>query len=170
MSVPRPSEGVAVALVAAVSALVGTAVGAAITYLGDQHLQERQVAQEEARQTTAARAVARILMSEYKAQYRRLGGMIAESELEPASYHQRIFVSQVGVEDRKLLAGRLNEKDWTSVSTASQFVEDVEGDLETHHGEGHVDTEEQETLELARSACKTAYVALTPLAEGRASA
>lgn len=157
-----------VAIIAAGSALLGTAVGATVTYLGNQHLQTRAIAQEEARQTTAARAVARILMSEYKAEYVRLGGMIAEGEYEIASYRERIFVSKVGQEDRKLLAGRLTENDWVAVSNASQAIEEVEGDLENHRGAGHVDPEAQDTLTRAHSACMTAYAALTPLAEGKA--
>ncbi len=157
-----------VAVIAAVSALVGTAVGGAITYLSNEHLQTRQVAREEARQTTAARAVARILMGEYRAEYVRLGGMLAEHEYEPASYHERIFVSQLGLEDRKLLASRLTEDDWVAVAKASRDVEEVEGALEAHHGKGAIDPEERETLARARSACSVAYDDLAPLAEGHA--
>lgn len=165
----RLPEGVVVAIIAAASALSGTIVGAAVSYLGNQHLQGRQIAQEEARQTTAARAVARILMSEYRAEYVRLGGMLAEREYELASYRERVFVSQVGLEDRKLLAGRLTENDWVEVSAASRAIEEVEGDLEAHRGEGQVGPEEDDTLTRARGACMSAYGALTPLAEGKAS-
>ncbi len=168
MNMPRLPEGVVVAVIAAVSAISGTVVGAAVSYVGNQHLQARQVAQEEARQTTAARAVARILMSEYKADDARLGGMLAEGEYDPATYRERIFVSHVGLEDRKLLAGRLTEGDWVDVSEAAQAIEEVEGELEARHGEGRIGPEEREVLERARSACTSAYTALTPLAEGKA--
>ncbi|HXB63919.1 MAG TPA: hypothetical protein VNV42_03475 [Solirubrobacteraceae bacterium] len=163
---PLPREGIVVAVIAAVSALAGAAVGGAITYLSNEHLQTREVAREEARQTTAARAVARILMGEYRAEYVRMGGMLAEGEYEPASYHERVFVSQVGLEDRKLLASRLTEDDWVAVSKASRGVEEVQGALEARHGEGAIDSEERETLARARGACSVAYNDLTPLAEG----
>jgi len=162
----RMGEGITVAVIAAVSALVGTAVGGAISYVSNEHLQTREVAREEARQTTAARAVARILMGEYRAEYVRLGGMLAEHEYEPASYHERVFVSQLGLEDRKLLASRLTEDDWVAVAKASRGIEEVEGALEAHRGEGQIGTEEQETLARARTACSVAYDDLTPLAEG----
>ena len=165
----RLPEGVVVAVIAAVSALAGTVVGAAVSYLGNEHLQARQVAQEEARQTTAARAVARILMGEYSADYRRLGGMLAEREYEAESYRERVFVSHVGLEDRKLLAGRLSESDWVEVSRASRAVEEVQGDLEAHRGMGRVGVEESDTLSRARSACDAAYAALAPLAGGKAA-
>jgi hypothetical protein len=165
--VSRLPEGVVVAIIAATSAISGTIVGAAVSYVGNQHLQARQVAQEEARQTTQARAVARILMSEYRNDFLRLGGMIAEREYEVASYRERSFMSHVGLEDRKLLAGRLTENDWLDVSAASQAIEGVEGELETHHGQGHVGPEERESLERSRAACMTAYDALIPLAEGK---
>jgi hypothetical protein len=162
----RMGEGIAVAVIAAVSALVGTAVGGAISYLSNEHLQTREVAREEARQTTAARAVARILMGEYSAEHVRLGGMLAEHEYEPASYHERIFVSQLGLEDRKLLASRLSETDWVAVAKASRGIEEVEGALEAHHGEGSIDLEERETLARVSGACSVAYDDLAPLAEG----
>ncbi|HSZ14110.1 MAG TPA: hypothetical protein VK790_08750 [Solirubrobacteraceae bacterium] len=164
----RLPEGVVVAIIAAVSALAGTVVGAAVSYVGNQRLQEREVAQEEARQTTAARAVARILSSEYLAEYLRVRGMLAEREYDPTAYRERSFISHVGLEDRKLLAGRLTENAWMAVSGASRAVEEVEGDLEDHRGEGRVGEEEEATLARARTDCLAAYEALTPLANGKA--
>ncbi len=164
----RLPEGVLVAIIAAVSALAGTVVGAAVSYLGNEHLQERQVSQEEARQTAAARAVARILSSEYLADVVIARAMLAEHEYDPKAYRERAFVSHVGLEDRKLLAGRLTENAWMAVSGASRAVEEVEGDLEDHRGKGRVGEEEEPTLVRAGTDCQDAYEALAPLANGKA--
>jgi hypothetical protein len=165
----RPSDGVVVAIIAALSAIGGTVVGAAVSYVGNEHLQAREIAQEEDRQTTASRAVARILMSEYAVDVTAIGQMLAEREYEAASYRNHTFVSHVGLEDRKLLAGRLTEDDWVDVSAASQAIEQVDAELEAHHGKGRIGVEERGVLESARGACESAYKALTPLAAGAAA-
>jgi hypothetical protein len=166
--VRRLPEGVLVAAIAALSAIAGTVVGGIVTYIGNERLQTHQVDQEEARQTTAARAVARILMSEYQADVGWIVIMTSGGEYEPTAYREHLFVSHIGAEDRKLLAGRLSEQDWLSVSAASRAIEDVQANLESHGGHGSIGAEERETLERARSACSSAYSALAPIAEGKA--
>jgi hypothetical protein len=163
------SEGVLVACIAAVSALAGTLVGAIVTYEGNSQLQNRQVRQEEARQDTVTRAVARLLTSEYQADIGRLVFMIEAGEYDPESYRERTFVSHIGQEDRKLLAGRLTGADWNAISRASREIEAVEANLEVHHGKGEVGHYERATLEAADTACKSAVAALTPLTGRTAS-
>jgi hypothetical protein len=136
---------------------------------GNRQLQDRQLSQEEARQTTSARAVARLLMTELRADYARLEYMISNHIYDASAYRDRSFVSQVGLEDRKLLAGHLTEEHWVDVSEASQQVEVVAGELEAHRGRGSLGLEEREILQKAQSACGTAYTALAPLAEGKSS-
>lgn len=162
-------EGVLVAVIAAVSAISGTVVGGVVTYLGNQSLQTHELSQEVARQTTAARAVARILMSDYQTDLAWLLLMTSGEQYEPASYREHVFINHIGQEDRKLLAGRLSEHEWTEISLADRDIEDVEADLEQHHGHGTIGEEGIEALQRARTACETAYDALGSLAEGQAA-
>jgi hypothetical protein len=162
----RWSEGVLIAIIAATAAISGTIVGAVVTYVGNRQLQDRQLQQEEARQTASTRAVARLLMSEYQIDAERLEYMIGASQYELASYREHTFVSHIGQEDRKLLASHLSEQDWIDVSAASQKLEVVAADLEAHRGNGKTGTYEHETLEEARAACSTAFDALRKLSEG----
>lgn len=108
-------------------------------------------------------------MSEYQTDADRLVYMTDSGEYDPESYRERTFVSHIGQEDRKLLAGRLSENDWLAVSKASREIEVVQANLEVHHGSGEVGHYEHASLEDAHSACKAAFVALIPLAEGNAS-
>jgi hypothetical protein len=162
----RLPEGLVVAIIAATSAIAGTLVGAIVTYEGDQALQNRQVEREEARQTTAARAVARLLMGEYHADSGPLEEMVTLTEYNPEIYRQRLFVSHIDQEDRKLLAGRLSEQDWTDVSEASQELESVEGYMEAHRGAGKIGPLELKEVERAFADGKAAYTALSSLAAG----
>jgi hypothetical protein len=162
-------EGVTVAIIAAVSALVGTLVGGIITYETNKSLQNKQIQQEERRQQTAAEAVVRLLISEYHADADRLQQMVALREYDLASFREHTFVSHVGQEERKLLAGNLPEKDWSDVAEAAEAIETVESELEAHHGRGAIARTEVEELEAANSVCETAYKALVPFAEGKAA-
>jgi hypothetical protein len=147
----------------------GTVIGAVVTYVGNERLQNHQLNREEARQATAERAVVRLLMSEYRGDAGRLTYMISGRQYDVGSYRQRAFVSRVGLEDRKLLAGRLSEKEWDALANASQAVESVEADLEQHRGHGQIDEEGEQRLQQTLSACRNAYEALRPEAEGSAS-
>jgi hypothetical protein len=158
-----------VAIIAATAAISGTIVGAFVTYVGNRQLQDRELAQEEARQTTAARAIARLLMSEYRTDAEQLLYMASSGRYEWASYHQHTFVSHIGQEDRKLLAGHLSERDWLAVSAASREDEVVQADLEAHHGSGVTGPYEQDTIEKAQADCSAAFHALEPLVQGRSS-
>ena len=162
-------EGVMVAAIAAVAAIAGTIVGAVVTYEGNKSLQNHQVKQEEARQETAARAVVRELISEYHTDADRLQLMLDVHEYDPTSYRERTFAGHLNEEDRKLLAGNLSERDWVDIAEAAQGIEAVETELELHHGRGKIGSTEGEELEAANSACKAAYTALTPVAEGKGS-
>lgn len=155
--------------IAAIAAIVGTLVGGLATYAGNQQLQNRQVAREEARATTSVRAIARLLMTEYQKDIKALDLMRGIGEYEPASYHRHTFVSSIGLEDRKLLAGRLSAQHWLSVADAAQEIETVAADLEAHHGQGALGQYEQETLKEARGACAAAFGALRPLAEEKSA-
>jgi hypothetical protein len=163
---PRLPEGVLVAVIAATSALAGTLVGAIVSYEGNQQLQDRQVHREESHETTAARAIARVLMSEFIADERSLTYMTDADEYDSHSYDQHKFVSKVSEDDRKLLAGRLPESSWTALSKGDRAVQAVEAALEEHHGRGLVDADERTTLKQAEADCRQAVAALTPLAEG----
>jgi hypothetical protein len=163
----RPPEGTVVAAIAAIAAIAGAVVGGAVTYLGNEQLQKHQIEQEASRQATSARAVVRLLMSEYYNDGNRLLNMIHTGAYNPYSYRERAFVSQIGEEDRKLLAGNLSERDWVEVSEASQAIEAVQADVEAHRGRGRLGAEEREVFELTRSLCNTAYTALAPIAEGK---
>jgi hypothetical protein len=165
----RLPEGTAVATIAAVAAIAGAIVGGAVTYLGNEQLQNHQIEQEQTRQETAARAVVRLLMSEYHADGDQLVDMLGSHAYSAYSYRERTFVSHIGEEDHKLLAGNLSEQDWIKVSTASRAIEAVEADLEAHRGKGRLGIEEFEIFEQARSVCNTAYAALMPLAEGKST-
>jgi hypothetical protein len=160
-------EGVTVAIIAAVAALAGSLIGGGITYLTDKSVQNKQIEQEETRERIAAEAVVRLLISEYRTDADRLQQMITLREYDLASLREHTFVSRVGQEERKLLAGNLPEKDWSDVAEAEAAIETVESELETHHGRGQIGTAEAEELETANSVCKTAYKALTPVAEGK---
>ncbi len=160
------SGNIAVAVIAGLSAIGGAAVGGFATYKIDKAMQDQQVHEEEVRQTTAARAIARLMMSEYEDDADQLRYMIGTREYAPASYHARTFVSHIGQEDRKLLAGRLSEKEWQDLSEAAHEVEVVEADMEIHSGRGPVGEEERETFKRARAACDVAAEALGPLAQG----
>lgn len=164
---PKLPEGVVLAVIAASSAIAGTMVGAIVTYEGNRALQDRLTHQEEARQVTAARAVARLLRAEYHTDADLLEEMRILGEYDPESYRQRKFVSHIGQEDRKLLAGRLSARDWEDVAEASQAVEAIDGDLEAHHGRGPVGAGEMEEVDRALAVCHTAFTALEPLADGR---
>jgi hypothetical protein len=165
----RLRDDIVLASIAALSALTGTAVGAFVTYEGDRQLQNRELKQEEARQTTSARAVARLLSSEYQADVNALEYMITNNKYDPLAFRDRTFVSKVGQEDRKMLAGSVTERAWVAVSEASRQVQVVAGELEAHRGEGSISAEAGEILESVRAACVSAYDALTPLAEGKSS-
>lgn len=160
-------EGVVVAVIAATSAIAGTMVGAIVTYEGNRALQDHQTHQEEARQATAVRAVARLLRAEYHADADLLEEMRILHEYDLESYRQRKFVSHVGREDRELLAGRLSVRDWDDVAEAAQAIEAIEGDLEAHHGRGAVGVGEREEVDRALAVCEAAFTALEPLADGR---
>jgi hypothetical protein len=158
-----------VAIVAAIAAIAGTLVGAFVTYEGDRQLQDRELAQEEARQTTAARAIARLLMTEYQVDAERLYYMASSGHYEPAAYREHTFVSRMDDEDRKLLAGHLSEHDWLAVSAAARENEVVQADLEAHQGTGTTGPYEHDTIEKAEADCSAAFRDLEPLAEGRSS-
>lgn len=164
---PRAPEGVLVAAIAAISAISGTVVGAVVTYKGNEQLQDRLVHQEEARETMAARAVVRLLISECEADGGRLFFMKTTGEYDSTFYVEHAFVSHIGQEERRLLAGRLSEQHWIVVAEASRQIEAVQTDLEIHHGKGTIGEEERVTFDKADSACQTAYTVLAPLAEGR---
>jgi hypothetical protein len=155
-----------VAIIAAIAALAGSLIGGGITYLNDKSVQNKQIEQEERRESIAAEAVVRLLISEYHTDADRLQQMIALREYDLASFREHTFVTRVGQEERKLLAGNLPEKDWSDVAEAADAIETVENELEAHHGRGHIGTAEAEELEAASSVCETAYRALTPVAEG----
>jgi hypothetical protein len=163
----RLREGVTVAIIAAVAALTGSLIGGGMTYLTDKSVQNKQIEQEERRERIAAEAVVRLLISEYHIDADRLQQMIALHEYDLASFREHTFVSRVGQEERKLLAGNLPEKDWSDVAEAANAIETVESELEAHHGRGQIETAEAEELETASSVCKTAYKALTSVAEGK---
>jgi hypothetical protein len=160
-------ESVTVAIIAAVAALAGSLIGGGITYLTDQSVQNKQIEQEEGRERVAAEAVVRLLISEYHTDADRLQQMIALREYDLASFREHTFVSRVGQEERKLLAGNLPEKDWSDVAEAADAIETIESELEAHDGRGRIGTAEAEELEAASSVCETAYKALTPVAEGK---
>lgn len=157
------------AWIPAAAAILGTLVGGFATYIGNQQLQNHQIAQEEARQTDSARAIARLLMNEYQTDLKRIAYMTAAGEYEPTSYSRHTFVTRIGLEDRKLLAGQLSARHWIKVSAAAQEIEVVAGDLESHRGRGAVGPYEHETLTEASTACSAAFEALRPLAEGVSS-
>lgn len=161
------TEGVTVAIIAAVAALAGSLIGGGITYLTDKSVQNKQIQQEEGRERIAAEAVVRLLISEYHTDGDRLQQMIALHEYDLASFREHTFVSRVGQEERKLLAGNLPETDWSDVAEATEAIETVENELETHHGRGQIGRAEAAELEAASSVCETAYKALTPVAEGK---
>lgn len=160
-------EGVTVAIIAAIAALAGSLIGGGITYLTEKSVQNRQIEQEERRERIAAEAVVRLLIAEYHTDADRLQQMIALREYDSASFREHTFVSRVGQEERKLLAGKLPEKDWSDVAEAADAIETVESELEAHHGRGQIRKAEAEELEAASSVCETAYKALTPVAEGK---
>lgn len=163
------SEGMKVAIIAAVSAIVGTLAGGLITYETNKALQDKQIKQEEKRQQTTAKAIVRLLISEYHTDADRLRQMITLHEYDRASYSQHKFVSHIGQEERQLLAGNLPESDWSDIADASEAIETVESELEAHHGKGPIGPTEVEELEAANSECETAYKALVPFAEGKAA-
>lgn len=156
-----------VAIIAAVAALAGSLVGGGITYLTDKSVQDKQIEQEERRERVAAEAVVRLLVSEYHNDADRLQQMITLREYDLASLHEHTFISRVGQEERKLLAGNLPEKDWSDVAEAADAIETVESELEAHHGGGRIGTAEAEELEAASSVCEAAYKVLVPVAEGK---
>jgi hypothetical protein len=160
-------EGVTVAIIAAIAALAGSLIGGGITYLTSRSVQNKQIEQEEARERVAAEAVVRLLISEYHIDADRLQQMIALREYDLSSFREHTFVSRVGQEERKLLAGNLPEKDWSDVAAAASAIETVESELEAHHGRGQIGTAEVEELETASSMCETAYKALIPIAQGK---
>lgn len=154
-------------MIAALSAIAGTVVGAVVTYKGNEQLQNRVVRQEEARAVTSARAVVRLLISECEADEGRVLFMKATGEYDSTLYLEHAFVSHISEEERRLLAGQLSEQHWIVVAEASRQIEAVRTDLEIHHGKGEIGEEEGVTFDKARSACHTAYTSLTPLADGR---
>jgi hypothetical protein len=158
-------ESLAVAFITGAAGFGGALAGGYITYKSNEKVQDRQVGQEAARRADSARAVARLLMSEYHKDADRLEELAAEGMYIPALYRQRTFVSRIGLEDRKLLAGQLSEQVWIDVAGAASAIEEVEADFEAHDGKGLIGAEELETLKAARAACDKAYKALTPLAE-----
>ena len=162
----RSREGRNVAIIAATAAILGTLTGGFATYLGNRLLQERQLNREEAQQTAAVRGVARLLKLEYLTDINRLLEMTAGEEYSPEIYRKRVFVSRITPEDRKLLARRLAEREWTAVANAEQWIERVETELELHHGRGTVGPFEEKTLQEAEAACKAAVGALAVLSRG----
>jgi hypothetical protein len=155
-----------VAIIAATAAILGTLTGGVATYLGNRLLQERELNREEAQQTAAARAVARLLRSEYETDSDRLLEMSSAEEYSEEIYRKRVFVSRIGQDDRKLLARRLSEAEWTAVSNAEQMIERVETELEIHRGRGEIGQFEEKTLQQARTACNAASAALASLSRG----
>ncbi len=162
-------EGVIVAIIAATSAIVGTLAGGLVGYETNKSLQDRQIQQEERRQQTAAKAVVRLLITQYEADANRLRQMITLHEYDQASYSEHKFVSRIGQEERKLLAGNLPERDWSDVAAASEAIEVVQTELEVHHGRGRIGAAELEELETTDSTCETAFKALIPFANGKAA-
>ena len=166
----RLSKDTAVPMITAAAAIIGAIVGGAVTYLGNEQLQNHQVEQEQVRQQTAARAVVRLLMSEYRTDGDQLLDMLGSHRYGMYSYRERTFVNHIDEEDRKLMAGDLTEQDWVQVSEASRAIEAVQADVEAHRGKGKVGVEEREVFELTRSLCNTAYTELAPIAEGKRAA
>lgn len=162
-----------VATIAAVAAIAGTIVGAAVTYVGNRQLQDRQLRQEEARESVPLRASARLLQLEYrvdfdelKSIFERVTYMAASGEFGQIS-HEGTLVSRISEEDRKLLAGRLSLPAWQAVVQAEISLANVERILRRAHSKGAAIAPQREQLKLAYQACDNAYEALMPLVEGK---
>ena len=166
---PKLPEGVIVAAIAASSAVAGTLAGSLVTYVGNKALQNRQVEQEAERQQAAARAVVRLLMNEYQKDGRQLEDMTGAHAYDTYSFNERTFISKIGQEDRKLLAGNLSEKEWAAVSEAANALEAVAADVEGHRGKGRLGRLEVEIFDETERLCERAYTAVTPFAEGKAA-
>jgi hypothetical protein len=166
---PKLPEGVIVAAIAASSAVAGTLAGSLVTYAGNKALQNRQVEQEATRQQAAARAVVRLLMSEYRKDGKQLEDMTGAGAYDTYSFNERTFVSKIGQEDRKLLAGNLSEKEWTAVSEAANALEAVAANVEVHRGKGRLGSVEVGIFDGTEKLCEQAYSAVTPFAEGKAA-
>jgi hypothetical protein len=114
----RWDRNLTIAVIAAVSAVVGAAVGGVISYLGNRTLQSNQSA-------ATARGIARVLQAEFGDDEQRLSLSLQQHQIILPNSTSTIELS---VDNEELLASNLSPKSWQEVSTALATIS-LEGDL-----------------------------------------
>jgi len=115
-----------------VAAIVGVAVGATGTYLGNHAILSKQVEREEGLQKTAARGVGRVYAEQLKAAAEVLNDDLAHRHW-PGRNDLHFFALPT-IEDRRLVQARLSSGGSDAVSKADEALAGVASTIEVEAG------------------------------------
>ena len=128
MANPRPRKrrrwwdrNLTIAVIAAVSAVVGAAVGGVASYLGNRALQNSQ-------SEATAKGIARVLEAEFVDDEQRLTLSLQQRRILMPNSTSTIALS---VDNEELLASNLSARSWADISTAMATIS-LEGSLFTN--------------------------------------
>jgi hypothetical protein len=108
-----------IAMLSAGAALLGTLVGGLLTYETQQRLQDRQLARQDRRDAVVARAAARLERDRLEIVAGQVDAMLRDGHYVVI---RGPLQSELSVDDRKLIAGRVDAKAWQIVSEADLFL------------------------------------------------
>jgi hypothetical protein len=153
-----------IAMLSAAAALLGTLVGGLLTYETQQRLQDRQLARQDRRDAVVARAAARLERD-------RLEVVAGEVDAMLQDKHYVVIrsglQSELSIDDRKLIAGRVDAKGWRIVTEADLFLKLVAERLQ-HAPDGRsISRATQRFLSQASASVHQADATLEALADGR---
>jgi len=115
-----------------VAAIVGVAVGAAGTYLGNHAILSKQVEREERLQEAAARGVGRVYAEQLKAAAEVLHDDLVHSHW-PGRNDLHFFALPT-IEDRRLVQARLSSEGSDAVSKADEALAGIASTIEVEAG------------------------------------
>jgi hypothetical protein len=144
--------------------LLGTIVGGVLTYETQQKLQDRELARQDRRDAVVARAAARLERDRLEVVAGQVDAMLADKHYVVI---RTGLQSELSIDDRKLIAGRVDARAWQVVSEADLFLKPVAERLQ-HEPDGHaISIETQHFLGQASVSVHHADAPLKALADGR---
>ena len=152
-----------IAMLSAAAALLGTIVGGVLTYETQQKLQDRELARQDRRDAVVARAAARLERDRLEVVAGQVDAMLVDKHYVVI---RSGLQSELSIDDRKLIAGRVDARAWQVVSEADLFLKLVAERLQ-HEPDGHaISIETQHFLGQASVSVHHADATLKPLADG----
>jgi hypothetical protein len=153
-----------IAMISAGAALLGTLVGGLLSYETQKHLQDHQLARQDRRDAVVARAAARLERDRLEIVAGQVDAMLLDGRYVVI---RGGLQSELSVDDRKLIAGRVGANAWQIVSEADLFLKLVAERLQ-HAPDGHkISPATQGFLTRASARVHQADATLKTLADSR---